>query len=206
MHILMSLGIVELYAEPEAKGGLPFSGIMFVRPTALGLYAAGRGNKPELGENDEYVCQYDLIDRPMLVVSKKEGNPYDAWLGRIATRQGNRWIVTPGSFMKECKKEDDIKSFVNDFKKFICKKPSSVWLDFFKQMERNVGSGVCQILGKGYTVYRLNPDNKELIEYISRTPEIASIAIRAEDYKLVVSSRYIDRFVELMRLGGFIVE
>lgn len=49
----MSIGCVEIYAEREEEGALPFSGILFVRPTALGMYAAGKGTKPELKDNDD---------------------------------------------------------------------------------------------------------------------------------------------------------
>lgn len=206
MQLLMSIGCVEIYAEPEEEGALPFSGILFVRPTALGMYAAGKGTKPELEDNDEFICQYELIDRPMLVVSKKEGNPYDAWLSKIAKRQGNRWIVTPGSFMRECTKQDDVETIEKDFKKYICKNPSAVWLDFFKRMKENIGSGVGAILGKTFTVFNINPANKELLEYIARTPEFSKIAIKAEGYKMVVSRHDTDRFIELLRAGGFIIE
>lgn len=203
-HLLMSLGCAEIIAEPSTVDA-PFSGIRFLRPTALGMYAAGVLPKPLIEENDAYVQQYELIDRPLLVVSKKEGNPYDGLLSKIAVRHGNRWIVTPASFMRECSSQEDIDAIVSDFKKYICQNPTQGWIDFFKKMSGNIGSGVCSAVGTSYIVYSINSDNKDLLEYIARTPGFAEIAIKAEGYKLVVRIKDKDRFIALLRRGGFVI-
>lgn len=206
MQFFLSIGCVEVYAEPQDIEKSSFSGILFVRPTALGMYAAKMGDKPELDDNDEFIRQYELIDRPLLVISKKEGNPYDTWLSKIAKKQGNRWIVTPDSFMKDCSTLSDIQEFEKDFKKFICKDLSPIWSDFFKRMKGNIGPGVGSILGKTFTVFNINPDNKELLDYIARTPKISKLAFKAEGFKLVVSRQHTDTFIDLLKAGGFIIE
>lgn len=198
--------MVEIFALPPAsESDLPFSGIMYVRPTPLGLYVGKKGEKPDLSAFDSFIREYDLIENPMMIVGRKQNNPYDSWIDNIGTRIGRRWSVTTGSFLKNVNNILDLDELIADFKEYVCAEPPKRWTDFFAALSNNVGRNVGCYENQHYTVIKLNPANRELLDYLATTPQLSKIAIKAEGCRLLIKKENLPAFKDILRQGGFII-
>lgn len=205
LMLFASLGFVELFIKPTAKGEDLFSGIRYVRVTDLGKYVSGVKDSFILASSDKSAYQYDLIDEPLMVVGRDKNNPYNDWLSKVAIKKGLCWIFTPKFFIKDCRSDKDIDNLVSEFKSFICMNPSEAWERFFDSLYMRIGKNVCTSEYIPYTVVKLNPKNKELLEYLASVPNLSDYAIKAENYRLLIERSEYYEFEKLLREGGFII-
>lgn len=205
LMLFASLGFVELFIKPTKKGDDLFSGIRYVRVTDLGKYVSGVKESFILASSDKSAYQYDLIDEPLMVVGRDKDNPYNEWLSKVALKKGLCWIFTPKSFIKDCRSENDIDNLVSEFKSYICMNPSETWERFFDSLQMHIGKNVCTSEYIPYTVVKLNPKNKELLDYLASVPDLSKYAVKAENYRLLIQRSEYYEFEKLLREGGFII-
>lgn len=207
LFFLTALGVLETTVDlnMDVAEGDPFDSFKYTRLTPLGMYAFGRGPEVDISVNSDYIHNFELIDNPLIVVSRDADNPYNSWLNKIGTRCGNRWIVTPGSFLSGCKNLNEMEALITDFKKYICDKPSAVWQIFFDRMKSNEGAGSMIVDYERYVVYHVNRTNKDLLRFITADPEIDRLIIRAEDFRILVRREDDDRFRLILRNAGYLI-
>lgn len=207
VFFLTALGVLETTIDRNAArtDGDPFCCLKYTRLTPLGKYVIGEGPHVDLTVSSDYIHNYELIDNPMIVVALNPSNPYNGWLNKIGISRGNRWIVTPGSFMFNCDNVHDVENSIEEFKKYICEEPSPVWQAFFDRLIANAGKGSMTQDCERYIVYKVNPDNKELQKFISTDPEIRKMVLRAEDYRILVRQKDFEIFRDSLRLAGYLI-
>lgn len=201
---LMAMGVVEgVFAPLEDGARSYFSGLKYVRLTELGQAAFGLINGYELLLTDKYARQYDLIDGPLLVYSRIPDNPNDNILADIAVKTGRYWKVTPQSFLRNCGTTDDIQHYITVFKQSICKKPSAAWQQFFDTLLAKASRGPKKD-SSAWIVMNVSPDDTELQSLLC-TDEFREIALRAEDYKILVKKTDKEKFANLMKSHGYLL-
>lgn len=207
LFFLTALGVLETSVDNKAdnSNGDPFSCLKYTRLTPLGMYVLGKGPHVDLTVNSDYIHNFELIDNPLIVVSPDLTNPYNSWLNRIGTAHGNRWIVTPKSFLSKCNYPEDINNLIKDFKKYICEEPSPAWQAFFDRMTDNAGAGSMWEENTKYLVYHVNITNKDLQKFIATDPEIRKLIIRAEGYRILVSDEDYLKFRLALRNAGYLI-
>lgn len=206
LFFLTALGVVDTAIDRNPmQSKEPFMSMRWFRLTPLGLYALGCGPRVDLTAANGYAFRYELVDDPLIIVALDTDNPYNLWLDRIGTRRGNRWIVTPASFLNDCNSRADVKKAVEEFRKYICRKPSAVWNGFFDRMIRNAGENTLQHPCVQYTMYEVNPENSELLAFLSTDPEVRTMYFRAEGYRIILPLAKMPYFVKAMRRGGFLI-
>lgn len=205
LMLFASLGFIELFIKPTEKGENLFSGIRYVRVTDLGKFVSGKKESFILDTSDKYTHQYDLIDEPLMVIGRYADNPYNDWLSKVAIKRGLSWMFTPKSFIRNCKSVDELDFLVNEFRNYICQKPSAAWEQFFDNLHMRIGRNVCESEYIPYTVVKLNRNNKELLEYLASLPNLSDYAVKAENYRLLVPRANYSNFEKLLKDGGFII-
>lgn len=207
LFFLTALGVLETSIDNKAdiSDGDPFSCLKYTRLTPLGMYVLGKGPHIDLTVNADYVHNFELIDNPLIIVSPDLTNPYNSWLNRIGTARGNRWIVTPKSFLSNCNYPEDINNLIKDFKKYICEEPSPAWQAFFDRMTDNAGAGGMWNENTKYLVYHVNITNKDLQKFLATDPEIRKLIIRAEGYRILVRDEDYLKFRLVLRNAGYLI-
>ena len=145
-----------------------------------------------------------MVNGPLLVYSRKEGNPYDNWLAEIADKQGNYWVVTTRSFVSKCKDAEEVIDRINMFYDVICAEPGSEWVRFFNTLETNNENGIEPYAGERMLLYEINPQNRDL-QNLLMTPHIAKLFLRVEGYRILVPQSNIEELKKQLREHGFIL-
>lgn len=207
VYFLTALGVLETTVDLNDCGcdGNPFKRLKYTRLTPLGLYALDKGPHVDLTVDTNYVHNYELIDSPLIVVALDVDNPYNSWLNRIGRPTGNRWVVTPGSFLSNCHSKTDIERTVRDFRKYICDKPSPTWESLFETLGNNAANGSMSVDKMNYTVYDVNPENTELQRFLATDAEMRQMVIRAEGYRILVPREKNETFKQLLKGAGYLI-
>lgn len=206
IFFLTALGVVEAAIERKPSDTeTPFAALRYIRLTPLGLYALGRTEKVDFTSENKFAHRYELVDSPLIVVALDPSNPYNVWLDKKGTRRGNRWIITSETFLSGCNDAEDVKRAVEEFEKFICAKPSEAWTSFFDRLVRNAGEGSVRVPTGSFVMFEVNPDNRELLTFLTTDPEVRGMIYRAEGYRIIMPVATLSSFRQAMLRGGFLV-
>lgn len=207
IFFLTALGIVEtaIDLKDSDDSETSFRSLRYIRFTPLGMYVMKNGPEVNISKENEYIYNFELIDNPMLVVSVNPSNPYNRILNQIGIRSGNRWLVTPASFLSHCTSGHDISKNIEQFKKYICKEPSQVWEDFFKRMLDNSGENSLRKDRNRYDIFTINKHNKELLNFLSTDPEVRQLIYRTENFRILVPWGNTETLRILLRNAGFLI-
>lgn len=202
--LLASLGLVEIVyktASPESSSAL--SGLRRLRLTQLGEYVFGLKKTYSFTPLDKDKF-FELADDRLLIRALDENNPYEGLLAQFAAPIGSRrYIVTPASFLDECRDWNDIKNKVHSFRQMVCANPPAIWEDFFKKLLSRTNIFTDE---KGvYEVFHISPEATELHELLVTDPELRKCVLRAEDYHLLVPVQKLKRLKELLRKAGYLL-
>ncbi len=203
--VLYGLGAATLLCGKENPAGCatPFDRILAVRLNPLGKYAFGltkNYSAPEI-EQEEL---FELDSRMLVIRSLKPGNPYESLLGDIALPiGGNRFRISPESFLAKCYSSKDVKDKIDFFKDYMCSEPPKVWTDFFETISRR-----CYPFKNDreeYRLYSLDPNHKELLRLISDDSVLRNIVIKAEGYRVLVPVSKSAVFTQRLKHFGYLV-
>lgn len=204
LFMFASLGLIEIaYQVPEDVTPSPYAKLKYMRLTDLGRYAFDITKNYESNSNVKSMELFEVSDDKLLIRSLTDNNPYEVILKDIAQPIGNkRFVVTPESFLKNCKSEDQITQKISIFKKYISNREIPVWQNFFKEMIANANKiKGCQV---EFTIYKIDSTDLRLHEIIATDPDIHDIALRAEDYTLLVRKGKQAEFNRIMKKHGYL--
>jgi hypothetical protein len=175
-----------------------YNSIDAVRITELGKWCLGVSNeRPERVEE-----KYEAIADKELLLVTVHGTSLERklYLDRIGVRlDEDRWRISPESFIKDCKDEDDIKARVEQFKTLIDNKPAPHWEALFSGAVSRADLFSRSVFNA--SVFDLG-DNIELLNDLLEDSELSGCAMRAEGRLLVVPSKSMRKFLDLLARHG----
>ncbi|MCM1110704.1 MAG: hypothetical protein NC336_05815 [Clostridium sp.] len=202
---LAALGYIEVTMTDQSVTDKPWiDGIEYARLTPLGMFATGNTDtitlkKPDM--TDIFTVDPDRL----LILATNPRNPYMIWLNKICKSVGiNRYQVTEKSFLRYCNNIGDIKEKIEFFKNHICAEPGPAWENLFATMLRKAEEIVFP--EEKYSLFAVNPSDKELTAILTSDPDLRKIVIRTENYMILVKLSDIDRFRELMKSHGYLFD
>lgn len=207
LALYASCGLLEIAYDHKGLYHIsPYDIIEYVRLTPLGEYVFGitqRYQSSEVHQPLEYFSADSdrLIIRALTIDDK---NPYEAILTDFASPIGaSRYIVNPSSFLRGCSTLDDVLKKEQSFMTNVCAEPSAVWKEFFNTMKQR-----CYPLlptQEQYTVRRIDPSNKELMQIFMVDAYIRKHTLRGENHTVLIESRYLTKVIERLRTYGYLV-
>lgn len=205
LGMLVGMGAVEAMVAPPRKGDRSMlGGMSHVRLTGLGGYLLGLTKSYTMMVNNSFAREYDVVNGPLLVYSRKEDNPYDKWLAEVAVKAGRYWRVDKHSFLSRCFSEGDIRERVETFRSVICESPGSEWEKLFDFLLNRSTGGVRPYAGDRLAIFEVDPRDRELHELLSVEP-LSKLVIRVQGHRILV--RVADQAVlaEELRKHGYIL-
>lgn len=201
---LYGLGMAEVALAPLQEYCYdPYMHVSAVRLTALGRYAFGLSESyeaPAVKDAD----LFELDDQRLVIRSLSPGNPYESLLTDTSASIGNgRSLMTPESFLKNCKTKRDVADKVDFFHQYICAEPPGVWTDFFRIIEQR-----CDPLkapNESYSVYMVDAADTYLISLLTTDTVLKGIVIRAEGYRILIPSSKRSTFVSRLKSFGYLL-
>ena len=200
---MYALGMVELAMEVKDDYTALFDHVKAVRLTALGRYAFGLEKTYKAPEIKNETL-FELDESRLIIRSLKPGNPYESLLRDTSVPIGNnRFLMSPESFLKNCKTTTDVKEKTDFFYQYVCADPPAVWQDFFKTIKHR-----CHPLNAekaGYDIYTIDPSDTTLIDILTSDPFFKDLVIRAEGYRILVPISRKTSFVNHLKTYGYLL-
>ena len=208
LFLLGIFGVFEIfYEKPFFKKGLylknnylsKYDGIKYVKLTNLGKFIFGFRDSYELPRKYEKV-EIELDDKRQLLTIIGEAPARKMFFEKIATKiKDNMFKVTYDSFSKGVKTYDELVERIGKFKENVGKKLPANWEDFFGNLEKKFNS---IRITDDYIIFKLE-DNKDLIQAIIKDARFKKIALKAENYHLLVLKENVKELIRLLAEYGY---
>ena len=201
-----AMGVLEVECQPvsAAEAVSPYDCLKAFRLTELGKYVFGLEmiyTPPKV----ETKKLFEASSSNLIVHVLDNQSPYVHTLAAMAESIGNdRWVVTPSAMLADCQSQDDVKRKIDNFKRHIEPKPSPVWTAFFDTILARCKPLSRETLGK-YYLYKVNPDNRDLVNILTSDPTVRSLVIRAEQHLLLIPVANIAKLTKRLRELGYLL-
>ena len=213
IFLLGIFGVFEIfYEKPFFKKGLylknnylsKYDGLKYVRLTNLGRFIFGHTERYELPKINEK-AEIELDDKRQFVTIVGEAPARMMFFEKIGTKvKDNMFKLTYDSFIKGIKTYDELMERIEKFKENIDnKKFTPNWEDFFENLEKKFNSVKIE---DDYIVLKLK-NNKELIQTVIRDKRFKNLALKGEEYHLLVKRENLKELIKIFsEYGYYIVE
>ena len=213
IFLLGIFGVFEIfYEKPFFKKGLylknnylsKYDGLKYVRLTNLGRFIFGHTERYELPKINEK-AEIELDDKRQFVTIVGEAPAKMMFFEKIGTKvKDNMFKLTYDSFIKGIKTYDELMERIEKFKENIDnKKFTPNWEDFFENLEKKFNSVKIE---DDYIVLKLK-NNKELIQTVIRDKRFKTLALKGEEYHLLVKRENLKELIKIFsEYGYYIVE
>ena len=175
-----------------------------MRLTNLGRFIFGHTERYELPKINEK-AEIELDDKRQFVTIVGEAPAKMMFFEKIGTKvKDNMFKLTYDSFIKGIKTYDELMERIEKFKENIDnKKLTSNWEDFFENLEKKFNSVKIE---DDYIVLKLK-NNKELIQTVIRDKRFKTLALKGEEYHLLVKRENLKELIKIFsEYGYYIVE
>lgn len=115
-----------------------------------------------------------------------------------------RFQITRKSMMQDIVKPDNLRSRCKEFLDYFKLWDNKNWADYIASIEE-AATPVCKPSLERYRYYKISPDNKELMDLITRNETIRENCIPGYGYRLFVPENFEIQFREILRLHGFLI-
>ena len=193
MFVLNTLGVVDvaynmpvndIFQDKSNPWLSVYDGIQEVSLTPLGAWLLGRTKTYE-GIKKEPEARVVLDDKRLIITVEGKDPVIDLTLSRMSRSIGSdSYLVSPDTFLQDCESVRDIKDKIKRFKTNIVEKPPAIWEDLFKSLIKNVDP--LEYKKEKMLLFRLDPDNKDLISLLFSDPHLKWTIMKVEDYHILI--------------------
>ena len=198
-----SLGMAELALSPSHRHDSPFAEAEYIRLTPLGRYVLGVSDEYEAPEQ-EHIAYFELDSERLIIRSLVEPNPYaQLLLDTSVAISRNRFETSAQSFLAHCVNRSDVEEKIGIFRQFVSNELPPLWKQFFDSLLLH-----CNPLTTdrtGYAIYRLSPENTDLIRLLTSDPTLRKLFIRAEGYLILVKKEDQRKFTDELKKHGYLL-
>ena len=180
-----------------------YDGLECVRLNSLGAHLVKKSKAPYKLPHAEPTKPLSLSPDALMMVADENDQAMDLIVQNYAQKIGpNRYKVTYQSFLKDCRRHNDLKAKINLFKKTVTDKIPALWNAFFEELLRKSNPFLSV---KPHKVMKL-PDDRELIDTIARDSVLKNLVIKAEDYHIIVLNTNYPKFTARLRELGYLLD
>ena len=198
-----SLGMAELALSPIRRNDSPFAEAEYIRLTPLGRYVLGVSDDYEAPEQ-EHIAYFELDPERLIIRSLVDPNPYaQLLLDTSVAISRNRFETSPQSFLAHCVTRKDVEEKIGIFQQFVSNELPPLWKQFFDSLLQH-----CNPLTKerpDFLLYRLAPDNIDLIRLLTTSETLKKLYIRAEGYLILVKKDDQRKFTDELKKHGYLL-
>ncbi|MCF0168156.1 MAG: hypothetical protein HUJ93_05910 [Bacteroidales bacterium] len=177
-----------------------------VRLTSLGRYILGLAETYEISA--ESAVEYEIFEDRLVVRCKSQDKLSDTMLSDVMENLGGgRYIMTEGSFLKNCRSGAEINSKAAFFKSVVSpQKPlPEIWQNFFTNIKAKSG-GLTYCSLAGYVLYEIDPTRKDLLQAFSTDSYILAHTAKVEGYKVLIEKAHQSVIFAKLRSLGFLID
>jgi len=180
-----------------------YDGLMYFRLTPLGAYVLGLNESYDAPDTQQKNT-LQFSDDSLIILAEGDTGVIDVMLANYTEKlANNRYRVTSGHFLKDCKRRKDIENKIALFKNTIGKKLPPFWESYFEELLNNAKAVKVQ---SQVTAFQLPVTGKELHRLIAQDAILKQIALKAENYYILIANTDVAKFKSRMKELGYVVE
>lgn len=209
VFLYAAFGLIEIAynnINTDALGETYFSGydgLQYFKLTPLGAYVLGITNEYE-STDTEKTNNLQFDEESLIILAEGDLEVINVTLANYAERLAtNRFRLTNGYFLKDCKSYKDIHNKIALFKNTVGKKLPANWENHFNQLLEN--SKAVKEQSK-VLVFRLPADTKDLHRLIAQDTVLKPLVLKAENYYILVAGTDAAKFKNRMKELGYVIE
>lgn len=181
----------------------PLNRIVAIRVTALGAYVLGNAASYQSTVKPPFTLELATDSLSILLVDGDQDRAATAIRSFARPLGQQRFYSNANLFLDDCKSSQELTRKINLFKSIFPGDLPANWTTFFEEMSQQVNP---LQKASGYSVFRLNPDNKPLLQLIARDPVLKSLSLKAEEYLLLIKGRELNKFKSRLQELGYLLE
>ncbi|WP_114781399.1 hypothetical protein [Botryobacter ruber] len=200
-----ALGLVDIaYTLPSADAVSAFDGLAYVRLTPLGAYVCGRNPAYQPPVAEAGAVGFELDEHRLLISVTGTSKMNVLLLEKYAGKTGeNLYKVSYESFLSGCNTRKDIENKISSFEKEISAELPPVWVNFMASLLARHNR---LRLRHDCRIYRLPPEDKELVALVARDEVLKSLVQKAEEYQVLVKDTDVPKFRARLRQFGYLFQ
>ncbi len=180
-----------------------YDGLQYIKLTPLGAYVLGLTSKYETTETEK-ANKLIFDEDSLIILAEGDLDVINVSLANYAERlASNRFRVTSGYFLKDCKNTKDIQNKITLFKNTVGKSLPPNWESYFTQLLNN--AKVVKEKAQ-FATYQLPADAKELHRLIAQDSVLKQLVLKAENYHILVANIEAAKFKNRMKELGYVIE
>lgn len=182
--------------------------LMFVRLSEAGKWYLGLTTEmPKAKALSNISEALDVDDRTGLILVKDANYPYLNLLPEFADKMTDtRYCLSEKTFMRKCETPEMLDSKIKRFRLFILPNPGPRVSEMLERMKSDCNLVRKTAGGSTYQLFDIAPGNSRLHNIIVDNKEIRKNSLRVEGCRLLVKSKFLPRFFEILTENGFLNE
>lgn len=149
----------------------------------------------------------EVDDQTGLIIIKNPAYPYATLLPEFADKMTDtRYCFSEKVFLKKCDNPEMLDSKVKRFKRFILTKPGPRITERINMMMANCNLVKKTTGGSTFQLLDIDPKNSRLHNLIVDNKEIKKNSLRVEGCRLLVKTKFLPRFFEILTENGYLNE
>ncbi|MGB1242273.1 MAG: hypothetical protein ACPG49_07120 [Chitinophagales bacterium] len=206
--LFAAFGLVEIaYNQPDTSQIIetyysPYDGLQSVRLTKLGAYIVGKKRKYVQAEDTKPI---PLVLSPdsLMILSDEKDLTADILLQTYTQKVGaNRYQTDASIFLSGCTSKKQLESKITLFSKTVSNKPPANWTAFFNELKSKINP--FEEVGDKYTLLKIPPTNRELIQLIAQDSVLKKLVLKGEGFHIFVKKKDLRLFKSRLKEFGFL--
>lgn len=204
LFFLNCLGIVDIVVDTNAENTYSYyDSLRYFRPTKFGLFTLGRYSEYHADHEIVVPKYFEFSSEYLIFKSLVDNNPILPQLEPYAKNiGGNRYQVSFETFKTIPYNAKDVDNCRYLFEEAFGEKLPNVWQNFFKEMKNRIHP-LEEIASYDYEIYKLDPENKDLLNLLTTDPTLRNIIIRAENFMILVPRNHKSTFKNRLKKFGY---
>ena len=196
-----AIGGADLLYNAEGK-------LLFLRISEAGKWYLGMTTEmPKAKSIANISDSIDVDDQTGLILVKNPNYPYLNLLPEFAEKMTDtRYCFSEKAFLKKCENPEMLEAKIKRFKMFILPEPGPHITALIDRMEANCNLVKKTSGGSTFQLWDIDPKNSRLHSIILDNKEIRKNSLRVEGCKLLVKSKFLPRFFEILTENGYLNE
>lgn len=198
---LAAIGAVDLLYNSDGN-------ISFLRLSNAGKWYLGITTEiPKAKAVANVADALDVDDQTGLILVKNPNYPYLNLLPEFAEKMtDSRYCFSEKAFLKKCENPEMLDAKIKRFLMFILPEPGPHINSLLDRMKANCNLVKKTAGGSTFQLWDIDPKNSRLHNLIVDNKEIRKNSLRVEGCKLLVKSKFLTRFFEILTENGFLNE
>lgn len=209
LFMMASWGILDLvFTKPDISylsrtADSPYDGIKAFRLTELGSFVINQTDHYHSKVKAPFTLELAKDSLSILLADGSHERAATAIASFAKPFGSKRFYTDANLFLNDCKDSTDLQGKIDLFSSLFSTELPAVWKDFFHEISQKVNPLEEE---DEFSVFRINPENRNLLQLIVRDPELKKLSLKAEGYLILIPEKNVNKYRKRLQHFGYLLE